>query len=184
VSIELRTHGFREDQEDGVICRWRHNANDLILDAMPSKASILGFENRWQGAGVPHAINRKLPSGGTIRALSPPYLLATKLEAFNGRGRGDFLASRDFADVIALVDGRRELTAEVAASGQDVRDYLAHEAEALLHAPRFPDGLFGALGGDAISQERGQAVVLPALRSIAQSAQASPFRRSNGVTWL
>jgi Nucleotidyl transferase AbiEii toxin, Type IV TA system len=166
----LRAHGFREDQEDGVICRWRHNANDLILDVMPSEARILGFENRWQGAGAPHAINRELPSGTTIRALSPPYLLATKLEAFNGRGRGDFLASRDFADIIALADGRQELTAEVAASGQAVRDYLAQEVDALLTAPRFPDGLFGALGGDAVSQERGQAVVLPALRSIARSA--------------
>jgi hypothetical protein len=166
----LRAHGFREDQEDGVICRWRHNASDLILDAMPSKASILGFENRWQGAGAPHAIDRELLSGTTIRALSPPYLLATKLEAFKDRGREDFLASRDFADIITLVDGRQELTAEVAASGQDVRHYLAHEVQALLDAPRFPDGLFGALGGDAPSQARGQAVVLPVLRSIAQSA--------------
>lgn len=165
----LRAHGFREDQEDGVICRWQHDASDLILDAMPSEASILGFENRWQGAGAPHAINRDLPSGTTIRALSPPYLLATKLEAFKDRGRGDFLASRDFADIIALVDGRRELIAEIAAAGQDVRDYLAQEVEVLLNAPRFPDGLFGALGGDAISQERGQAVVLPALRSIAST---------------
>lgn len=166
----LRAHGFRGDQEDGVICRWRHDASDLILDAMPSEASILGFENHWQGAGAPHAINRELPSGTTIRALSPPYLLATKLEAFSGRGREDFLASRDFADIIALVDGRQELIAEVAASGQDLRDYVAHEVESLLNAPRFPDGLFGALGGDAISQERAHAVVLPALRSLTQSA--------------
>jgi predicted nucleotidyltransferase len=164
----LRAHGFREDRVDGVICRWRHDSSDLVLDAMPSKASILGFENHWQGAGAPHAINRALPSGATIRALSPPYLLATKLEAFKARGRQDFLASRDFADIIALVDGRQELVAEVAASAQDVRNYLAQEVEVLLKAPRFPDGLFGALGGDAISQERGQAVVLPALRSIAQ----------------
>ncbi len=165
----LRAHGFREDQEDGVICRWRHDAGDLILDAMPSDAGILGFENRWQGAGAPHAIHRELPSGTTIRALSPPYLLATKLEAFKDRGRGDFLASRDFADIIALVDGRQELIAEVATAGQEVRDYLAREVKALLNAARFPDGLFGALGGDATSQERGRAVVLPALRSLAQS---------------
>lgn len=166
----LRAHGFRGDQEDGVICRWRHDAGDLILDAMPSEAGILGFENRWQGAGVPHAINRQLPSGTTIRALSPPYLLATKLEAFKGRGRGDFLASRDFADIIALVDGRQELIAEVAASGQDLRGYVSQEVQALLDASRFADGLFGALGGSAVSQERAQAVVLPALRSIVQSA--------------
>jgi hypothetical protein len=32
-------------------------------------------------------------------------LLATKIEAFKGRGEGDFPASRDLADIIALVDG-------------------------------------------------------------------------------
>ena len=53
----LRAHGFREDQESGIICRWRHG-DDLILDAMPTDASILGFENRWQAAAVPFAVSR------------------------------------------------------------------------------------------------------------------------------
>jgi hypothetical protein len=165
----LRAHGFGEDQEDGVICRWRHATNDLILDAMPSHAGILGFHNHWQGAGAPHAIRRALPSGAVIRALSPPYLLATKIEAFKGRADGDFLGSRDFADIIALVDGRAELTDEVAAAEEDVRRFLAAEVDALLAAPRIADGLFGALPGDPISQERAESVVLPALWNIAGS---------------
>jgi hypothetical protein len=45
----LRSLGFREDQEDSIICRWRHRDDDLIIDAMPADAAILGFENRWQG---------------------------------------------------------------------------------------------------------------------------------------
>jgi len=109
----LRARRFAEDQEDGVICRWRHRSG-LILDAMPSEPGILGFENRWQGAAIPHAMERELPSGTRIRAISPAYLLATKLEAFKGRGGRDFLGSRDFGDIIALVDGREELVAEVA----------------------------------------------------------------------
>ena len=32
---KLRAAGFREDQESGVICRWRHGETGLILDAMP-----------------------------------------------------------------------------------------------------------------------------------------------------
>jgi len=44
--------------------------------------------------------------GAPARAALRPYLLATKLEAFKGRGQGDFLASRDFGDIVALVDGR------------------------------------------------------------------------------
>lgn len=166
----LRVQGFREDQEEGVICRWRHNRTDLILDAMPSQAGILGFDNRWQGAGAPHAIERALPSGAVIRALTPPYLLATKLEAFKGRGNGDFLGSRDFADIIALVDGRQELVDEVIAADDEVRRFIAHEVTLLLAAPRIADGLFGAMRADPASQQRVESVVLPALQSIAGAA--------------
>src|SRR3954452_6064608 len=37
----LRRHGFREDTESGVICRWHQG--ELVLDVMPTDASILGF---------------------------------------------------------------------------------------------------------------------------------------------
>ena len=96
----MRSLGFKEDQADGTICRWRHRDDDLILDAIPADAAILGFENRWQGASIPHAVECTLPSGATIRAAPPAYLLATKIEAFNGRGREDFPGSRDFGDMI------------------------------------------------------------------------------------
>jgi len=161
----LRERRFVEDQEDGVMCRWRH-PNSLVLDAMPSEPGILGFDNRWQGAAIPHAATRELPSGARIRAVSPPYLLATKLEAFKGRGNRGFLGSRDFADVIALVDGREELVGEVAHAPQDARDYIAREFRDLLGDPRFADGLVGALRPDAASQTRAGAVVVPRLTAI------------------
>jgi hypothetical protein len=161
----LRERRFAEDQEDGVICRWRHPGG-LILDAMPSGPGILGFDNRWQGAAIPHAISRELPSGARIRAVSPPYLLATKLEAFKGRGNFDFLASRDFGDVIAIVDGREELVDEVAQAPGDVRAYIASELGDALEAPHFADGLFGALRPDAASQARAESIVMPRLRAL------------------
>ncbi|MEX2194276.1 MAG: nucleotidyl transferase AbiEii/AbiGii toxin family protein [Thermoleophilaceae bacterium] len=164
----LRSHSFSEDQEDGVVCRWRH-PNGLILDAMPSDPSILGFANQWQGQAIPHAASCNLPSGVAIRAASPPYLLATKIEAFKGRGRGDYLGSRDFADIIALVDGREELIDEVGAALPDVQTYLAAELRELLGDPRFPDGIFAALRPDAASQARAETVILPRLRALGAS---------------
>jgi len=161
----LRNRRFSEDHDDGVICRWRHPGG-LILDAMPSEPGILGFDNRWQGAAIPHAIARELPSEATIRAVSPPYLLATKLEAFKGRGKRDFLGSRDFGDIIALIDGREELVDEVAQAPADVRDYIAAELRDLLAEPRFSDGLFGALRPDAGSQARADSFVMPRLTSL------------------
>jgi len=157
----LRSLGFNEDQADGIICRWRHRDDDLILDAMPADAAILGFENRWQGASIPHAVECTLPSGARIRAAPPAYLLATKIQAFNGRGREDFLGSRDFGDMIALIDGREELPGDVQGSDPELRAYLASELKRLSTHARFREGVSGALRADFASQARAEAVVLP-----------------------
>jgi hypothetical protein len=166
----LRSLRFSEDQTDGIMCRWSHRDSDLILDAMPANPVILAFENRWQALAIPHAIERQLPSGAKIRAAPPTYLLATKIEAFKGRGEGDFLASRDLADIIALVDGRAELVGEVAEAPPDLRAYLSDELAILLAHPRFPEGVSAALRPDAASQARADAIVLPRLRQMSRDA--------------
>jgi hypothetical protein len=169
----LRQLGFREDQQSGVICRWRHgpgDAEDLLLDVMPADAALMGFSNRWQAAGLPEAVARELPSGARIRALSPPYLVATKLEAFRGRGAGDLLGSRDLEDVVLLVDGREELTGEVEAAHAELRRFLAAEVENLLTRSAFSDAVFGFLRPDMASQRRAESVILPRFRELAQSA--------------
>jgi predicted nucleotidyltransferase len=165
---KLRRRRFSEDRDSKVICRWRHAESRLILDAMPARAEILGFANRWQAAAVPHAVERTLPSGAVIRAAPPPYVVAMKLEAFRGRGRGDFIGSRDFEDISVLLDRRAELVDELAAAGDDVRGYVAVEARQLLDEPRLLDGFAAALPPDAASQRRAGDVLLPALRSIAE----------------
>ena len=169
----LRQHGFVEDQESGVICRWRHRESGLILDAMPADASILGFENQWQAKALPFAVEHELPSGIRIRAVPPPFLLATKIEAFKARGRGDFWASADFEDIITLTDGREELVGEVSASPADLRDYLSRELRDLSDQPRFADGLYGALRPDPASQARAEEVVLPRLGAIVADEDAA-----------
>jgi hypothetical protein len=170
----LRHQGFQADIESGVICRWRHSKTELILDAMPSESRILGFENEWQGRAIPHAITRVLPSGTEIRVVSPPFLLATKIEAFKGRGNGDFLASKDLEDIVVLIDGREELAEEVAAADdRKLREYVQAELSQLMANPRFPDGLQTSLRPDAASQARADSVVLPRLRAIVEAGSAS-----------
>lgn len=162
----LRAAGFRD--EGTVICRWLHDKTDLILDVMPTDASILGFENRWQGESIPFAVERELPSGNVIRAVPPAFLLATKLEAFNGRGEGDLLGSTDFADVVALVDGRRELVGEVRAAPKQLRSYVAGELTRLMEGDRLLDGVHGQLRGDDASQERAESIVIPRMHSLSE----------------
>ncbi len=168
---KLRDRRFAEDQESRVICRWRHRDSGLILDAMPARAEILGFENRWQAEALPHAVERALPSGALIRAAPPPYLLAMKLEAFGGRGRGDFIGSRDFEDIATLLDRRAEIIGEVRDADAPLRTFVAGETGRLLAEDRMLDGLAAALPPDAISQQRVTAVILPALRALAEHSE-------------
>jgi hypothetical protein len=166
-AFEERLREGEFDEEGTVICRWIHRPSALVLDAMPTEAAILGFENRWQREAFPHAVDRELPSGARINAVPPAYLLATKIEAHLGRGEGDLRGSRDFADIVALLDGREELVGEVARAPADLRRYIGNHAVALLEDSRILDGIHAQLQPDAASQIRGEEVVLPRLREIA-----------------
>ena len=149
----LRARGFEEDTTSGVICRWTLGGR-LILDVMPTDEKILGFSNRWYRRALATAIERRLPSGAVIRAVAPAYLVATKIEAFRDRGRGDYLASADFEDVVRLVDGREELMDEVDALPADVRAFVSASFAEMRGDPLFEYGVAGALLPDAASQAR------------------------------
>lgn len=169
----LRAHGLRNDSSSRVICRWRAGSpgDELLVDLMPGDASILGFENRWQRPALDHAETLPLPSGRRIRAISPPYLLATKLEAWSGRGGGDHLRSHDLEDVIRLVDGRAEVVEEIGEASVDLRSFLSREIAALLDQPRFLDAIDGTVVGfgrrSSGGEDRVEEIVLPRLRALA-----------------
>jgi len=143
----LRAHGLRHDTSSSVICRWKAGSpgDELLVDFMPDDAAILGFENRWQRPALDQAKTLLLPSGRQIQAISPPYLIATKLEAWNGRGEGDHLRSHDLEDLISLIDGRAEIVDEVREAPQDLRSFLSHEISALLDQSRFLDTIDGTV---------------------------------------
>jgi len=169
----LRAHGLRNDSSSRVICRWRAGSpgDELLVDLMPGDASILGFENQWQRPALDHAETSLLPSGQRIRAISPPYLLATKLEAWSGRGGGDHLRSHDLEDVIRLVDGRAEVVEEVGDASDDLRSFLSREIATLLDQPRFLDAIDGTVvgfgRGSSGDEDRVEEIVLPRFRALA-----------------
>lgn len=173
----LRAHGLRNDESSRVICRWRAGGpgDELLIDLMPGDATILGFENQWQGPALEHASPLSLPSGQRIRAISPPYLIATKLEAWGGRGGGDHLRSHDLEDIITLVDGRAEIVDEIRDAPGDLRSYLTREIAILLEQPRFLDTVDGTVvgfgrggsGGGSGDEDRVDDVVLPRFRALA-----------------
>ncbi len=157
-SGRLQALGFVEDAREGApVCRWVNE--DLTLDVMPFEKSVFGFSNIWYRGALEAAHRVTLPSGTEIRIITAPFFLATKMEAFRGRGRGDFFASHDLEDFIAVVDGRDSLLEEIASARADVRVYLSNAAKELLAERRFRDALPGYLLPDEISQQRGEIVV-------------------------
>ena len=86
------------------MCRWR--LDDIVLDVMPSAPGILGFTNRWYESAIANAIERELEPGLTIKIATAPYFVTMKLEAFAGRGEGDYVASHDLEDIVTITDAR------------------------------------------------------------------------------
>lgn len=152
LSERLRTLGLAEDTTPGApLCRWRRD--DLIVDIMPTDARVLGFSNRWYPAAIETALTIDV-DGHRVRVVTPALFIATKLEAFHGRGGGDVVASHDLEDVIAVVDGRPGIASDVAAASTDVRDYIATELRVLLDNRDFIEALGGFLLPDVASQGR------------------------------
>lgn len=162
----LREIGFENDRESDVICRFMYPDSELLLDVMPTEASILGFENRWQAEAFSHAIEVALPNGQAIRALPPPYLLATKLEAFQSRNQLDFYGSKDWGDVVTLIDGREELIKEVAGAPEPVRVYVSERLRELSEDRDFDPGVEGALPSSPESRDRVDLVLMPRIRML------------------
>jgi hypothetical protein len=152
-SERLRQLGFTEDHSEGApICRWAHG--DLRFDVMPTDEHILGFANHWYKAAMKNSQMMLVENGLTIRVVTAPFFLGTKLEAFKGRGKNDYFASHDLEDVIAVIDGRRSLPNEVQHAPKELKAYIAREVRKLMEEREFLDSLPGYLLPDPASQAR------------------------------
>ena len=150
---ELRERGFRQDlRPDAPICRW--TVAGVPVDVMPTIPEVLGFSNRWYPLACATAWAARLPSGRWVKVIAAPAFLATKLEAFAGRGQGDYLFSHDLADITSVVDGRDSLAAELAQADPALRRGVAEAVGRLLASRGFMESLPGHLPGDAASQAR------------------------------
>jgi predicted nucleotidyltransferase len=152
VEKAVEARGFKHDlSPDAPICRWMMDG--IALDVMPSQP-ILGFHNRWYPLAVETATRVTLPNGREIRLITAPVFVATKFEAFHGRGGNDYLASHDLEDIITVIDGRPELIGEIEQGNDELKRYIVAEINQLLQDHNFLAALPGHLPGDAASQAR------------------------------
>lgn len=155
----LTERGFAHDISSNVICRWVHKASGVPFDLMPVQPEVLGFSNRWYPYAVQTAewVSLGEAEGEVIeiRLVSAVAFIAIKLEAFAGRGSGDFLTSHDLEDVLNIVDGREELADELAAAPDELRQAVATAFAPMLTNPDFVNVLPGLIA----EQERAGLVV-------------------------
>lgn len=161
----LRARGFSQTLAEGEP-PYRWTRGGMKLDLMPSREEVLGFSNRWYEIALRTATSLKLPDGPAIRLVTPACFLATKLEAFEDRGAGDYLESHDLEDVLSVVDGRPEIVAEVAQAEPEVRRYVAQVFARLLA----DDGFTNALPG--LVMDGSPAIRMPAVRERLRSIAA------------
>jgi predicted nucleotidyltransferase len=161
----LRVRGFSQTLAGG------ETLAGMKLDVMPTSKAVLGFSNRWYEPAVRTAANFQLQGGLDIRLVTPPYFVATKLEAFKHRGRGDYLESHDLEDVLSVVDGRPELVGELAQAAPELREYIAKIFAQLIMDEGFLNALPGLIteGSPAVRSP----IVLERLKAIAAMERAS-----------
>ena len=145
IDEKLRGLGFVNDVESGVICRYR--LQGIIVDVMPTEPKVIGFSNVWYPDGFANAISKELDQETYVRIFSLPYFVASKWEAFKGRGKGDYRTSKDFEDLVYIWENTEDYAEQMLAAPEDVKAYLKEELFAVKDTDDFEEGLYAHLSG-------------------------------------
>jgi hypothetical protein len=162
---QLRDLGFMEDSSEGApICRWL--ISGIKVDVMSSMPVAGMSSNRWYAEAAVEAQTVAVTTELSVRVITAPYFIATKLDAFDDGRRGDLFYSHDVEDIIAVVDGRATIEAEIHAAPASVAAFIRRRFRSLLEDRDFIDAVAGHLPGDSASQAR-LPLVMARLRAIA-----------------
>ncbi len=98
------------------------------VDFMPIGKDVLGFGNIWYQDGFKNRKQLDLPSGEKIWIFPLPYFFASKLSAFNDRGRRDDIRfSQDLEDIAQVLDGNVDIKNRLSSGDDKVTAYLKSE---------------------------------------------------------
>jgi hypothetical protein len=141
----LRSLGFKNDMVSGIICRY--SIQGIIVDVMPTDPAVIGFSNRWYPEGFENAIPFILDEQTTINIFSLPYFVASKWEAFKGRGNNDYRTSKDFEDLVYILENADDFEEQVQNSPAHLLAYLKDDFEPIILRDDFEEGLYAHLIG-------------------------------------
>ena len=140
---KLRARGFANDQTDHTqICRWI--ISGTIVDVMPISENILGFTNEWYATAMENAVPFTIDAI-RIRILNVPYFFATKLSALRSRGMRDLRTSKDFEDLVYVLNNRADVLRDIMSGTPEVLSYIRRGFSELLALSIFDEAISAVL---------------------------------------
>lgn len=118
---ELIKRGFHQSHKDNVICRFRFK--DIKVDVMGTTPIGWAPGNEWFVEGFNHTISKRIDDID-VTILSLPYFLATKFSAFYDRGLAEPRISKDFEDIVYLMNYTSDLKDQILQAEEPVKYYL------------------------------------------------------------
>lgn len=150
---KLRDAGFRHDTSEGApLCRWL--VDGYRVDVMPAEASPLGMNTRWFREALEFPLPKSLGDGYEIDVVSAPVFIATKLEAYRDRGKGDFQASHDIEDIVSVIDGSAAIVELIASGPPAVRGFVVRQLLSWTSRAEWTHLVAGHLSGMSLSAGR------------------------------
>lgn len=156
----LRQAGFTQNWLDNapvVAWYWR----GIRVDFLPHKPMEMMKTNRWFPYLIDEAERIEVAREKFAWCASAPCFIATKLEAFFSRGKGDYLTSKDMEDTLAVIDGREELVDDIRITAPEVSGFIAASFRELMGSERFMECIPRIVPEDAREE-----IVLQRLRKI------------------
>lgn len=131
---------------------YRFKLGSILIDFIPFEPTGLGPTNSWFKPGFAKAKPIKIGEQN-INILPVELFLASKWEAFNSRG-GDPRTSKDFEDIIYVLDNHIDLERAIEQSDDPEKAFLKGMAKAILNHENFPEIIECHLSPEE-AQERG-----------------------------
>lgn len=94
---------------------------------MATEDGPLGPANRWYKIGFDYLWTAKAKEQ-EVKILSAPCFLATKFEAFNGRG-SDYRTSHDIEDIIYVLDNRIGIVEEIEKDDPRIANFIKEQLQ-------------------------------------------------------
>jgi predicted nucleotidyltransferase len=127
---ELANKKFTQSAEDTVMCRFRYEG--IPVDVMATKEIGWAPANRWFRPGFEHLQMLELEPGLKVRILSVAYFLASKFEAYTSRGTSDPRTSKDFEDIVYVLDNHTNIVNEITSAPNEVKTFLKERFNELI----------------------------------------------------